>query len=247
MARLNTRQLRALNRVILALHEDLTDPQPIEGIIDLLETLLPVSSISVDEATHADGSVAHLAGRQLEAIPELEERVATFCHENPLIAFAQAGGFAPALKISDFVSLRALQLTGFYQELACYMAGWRDQAAIQIRLPGKSLGFALNRDRAFTADELFALELLQPHLERVLHRCTQYLTLATETRLTPREREILHWVAEGKRDSEIAGIVGLSVRTVEQHAGRCLRKLGVETRAAAAAEVWRARGRAPAV
>jgi DNA-binding CsgD family transcriptional regulator len=24
--------------------------------------------------------------------------------------------------------------------------------------------------------------------------------------LTPREREILHWVAEGKRDSEIAAI-----------------------------------------
>ena len=29
--------------------------------------------------------------------------------------------------------------------------------------------------------------------------------------LTPREREILHWIAEGKRDSEIAAILNLSV------------------------------------
>jgi DNA-binding CsgD family transcriptional regulator len=60
-------------------------------------------------------------------------------------------------------------------------------------------------------------------------------------RLTPREREILHWLAEGKRDAEIASILNLSVRTVEQHVRTCLRKLNVETRTAACAAVWRAR------
>jgi len=59
--------------------------------------------------------------------------------------------------------------------------------------------------------------------------------------LTPREREILHWVAEGKRDSEIATILNLSVRTVEQHVRTCLLKLNVETRTAACAVVWRSR------
>jgi len=59
--------------------------------------------------------------------------------------------------------------------------------------------------------------------------------------LTPREREILHWIAEGKRDSEIAAILNLSVRTVEQHVRTCLRKLNVETRTAACAVVWRSR------
>ena len=87
-------------------------------------------------------------------------------------------------------------------------AEWRDQAAIAIRLPGKSLGFALNRDRVLSDEELLVLELLQPHLERVLHRSTQYLNLATEQPLTPREREVLHWVAEGKRNSEIAQFLG---------------------------------------
>jgi DNA-binding CsgD family transcriptional regulator len=62
-----------------------------------------------------------------------------------------------------------------------------------------------------------------------------------QERLTPREREILHWLAEGKRDAEIASILNLSVRTVEQHVRTCLRKLNVETRTAACAAVWRAR------
>ena len=65
--------------------------------------------------------------------------------------------------------------------------------------------------------------------------------LPTQAALTPREREILHWVAEGKRDSEIAKILNLSVRTVEQHVRTCLRKLNVETRTAACAVLWRER------
>jgi DNA-binding CsgD family transcriptional regulator len=54
--------------------------------------------------------------------------------------------------------------------------------------------------------------------------------------LTSREREVIHWVREGKRDSEIAVILGLSSRTVEKHVGHILEKLGVETRTAAVNE-----------
>lgn len=241
MTRLNATQLETLNRVLLALHEDASGSQPLESMIDLIETLLPMSWISVDEASLKDRSVLHLAGRRLENIPQLEEKVARFCHQNPVIAFAQSGRFEPALKISDFTSFRALKRTAFYEEIARFLPGWRDQAAIAIRLPARSLGFALNRDRAFSTEELFMLKLLQPHIERILHRAIQYLTLKTQSPLTPREREILHWVSEGKRDSEIARILRISVRTVEQHVRVCLEKLNVETRSAATAEVWRAR------
>jgi DNA-binding CsgD family transcriptional regulator len=64
---------------------------------------------------------------------------------------------------------------------------------------------------------------------------------SAQAALTPREREILHWLAEGKRDAEIAAILNLSIRTVEQHVRSCLRKLNVKTRSAACAAVWRAR------
>ena len=52
--------------------------------------------------------------------------------------------------------------------------------------------------------------------------------------LTAREREALHWIAEGKRDREIACIMGVSLRTAEHHVSKVLEKLSVETRTAAA-------------
>ncbi len=241
MTRLNSRQLRDLNRVILSIHEDLIDPLPIETMVDLLESLLPTGWVSVDEAKLDSTRVSHRAGRRLESLPQAEERVALYCHENPVVAYVLKGNFSPALRVSDFIGLREFKRTAYYNEIARYLSGWRDQAAIAIRLPKSFLGFGLSRDRTFSDEELLILEMLQPHFERVLHRCTQYLHLATEQPITPREREVLHWVAEGKRDSEVALIFGISVRTVEQHVRVCLQKLGVETRTAACAAVWRAR------
>lgn len=56
-----------------------------------------------------------------------------------------------------------------------------------------------------------------------------------EAALTPREREVLTWVARGKTNRDIADILGMSHRTVNKHLEHIFEKLGVETRAAAAA------------
>lgn len=56
--------------------------------------------------------------------------------------------------------------------------------------------------------------------------------------LTPREAEVLAWVAQGKRNSEIAVILGNQTRTVGKHVENVLGKLGAETRSAAAALAW---------
>jgi len=53
--------------------------------------------------------------------------------------------------------------------------------------------------------------------------------------LTPRETEVLSWVAKGKTNRDVAEILGMSPRTVNKHLEHVFEKLGVETRAAAAA------------
>lgn len=58
--------------------------------------------------------------------------------------------------------------------------------------------------------------------------------------LTPRESDVLAWVAEGKTNSEVATILGLSPRTVQKHLEHIYQKLGVETRTAAAAQALQA-------
>jgi DNA-binding NarL/FixJ family response regulator len=51
--------------------------------------------------------------------------------------------------------------------------------------------------------------------------------------LTSREAEVLHWLAEGKTNPEIAVILNIAAPTVKKHVEHILEKLGVENRAAA--------------
>ena len=46
--------------------------------------------------------------------------------------------------------------------------------------------------------------------------------------LTARQREVLQLLAEGKAAKEIAGVLGLSTRTVEDHKYRMMEALGIE-------------------
>ncbi len=48
----------------------------------------------------------------------------------------------------------------------------------------------------------------------------------TRSRLTPREREILQLLAEGKSNKEIATLLGISVNTAEAHRANIMLKLG---------------------
>lgn len=55
--------------------------------------------------------------------------------------------------------------------------------------------------------------------------------------LSCREAEVLMWLSKGKTNVEIAIILGMGKRTVEKHLEHIFVKLGVETRAAAAAMI----------
>lgn len=49
--------------------------------------------------------------------------------------------------------------------------------------------------------------------------------------LTPRERQVVSWLARGKTSKEIAQILGLSPRTIEDVRARLLKKFGVRNAA----------------
>jgi DNA-binding CsgD family transcriptional regulator len=60
------------------------------------------------------------------------------------------------------------------------------------------------------------------------------IPLAALHPLSLRQAQVLRWIAEGKRNSEIGDILGLSERTVEKHVEKIFKALNVETRGAAA-------------
>lgn len=52
--------------------------------------------------------------------------------------------------------------------------------------------------------------------------------------ITPREADVLLWVAQGKSNGEIAMILGMAEKTVKVHLGHIFEKLGTDNRNAAA-------------
>ena len=56
---------------------------------------------------------------------------------------------------------------------------------------------------------------------------------------TEREREVLTWLREGKRDAEIGTILGISPKTVGKHVEHILAKTGAPNRTAAAMKIGR--------
>jgi len=47
--------------------------------------------------------------------------------------------------------------------------------------------------------------------------------------LTAREKEVLQLLAEGKRNKDVAGLMGLSPQTVESHRANLMQKLGLHS------------------
>jgi len=65
--------------------------------------------------------------------------------------------------------------------------------------------------------------------------------MARDVSLTPREREVLWWAAQGKSAWEIGTILHIAKRTVDEHTQKAIRKLGAANRTQAVATALRER------
>jgi DNA-binding NarL/FixJ family response regulator len=104
--------------------------------------------------------------------------------------------------------------------------GGADNHPLVYKIGGKSLELAhLGRVRA--AERLLRLKLIEPD--------DQIERLRRHFALTGREAEVLLWIARGKSNKDISGVLQISPRTVNKHLEQVFEKLGVENRASAAA------------
>jgi LuxR family quorum sensing-dependent transcriptional regulator len=81
---------------------------------------------------------------------------------------------------------------------------------------------------AIYSNNALSRALLQSRREEIAH-----------TPLTPREREIMQWVAHGKSDDEIGGILSIGTTTVTQHVENVKRKLDAMRRTYAVVQAIR--------
>jgi DNA-binding NarL/FixJ family response regulator len=73
-----------------------------------------------------------------------------------------------------------------------------------------------------------SLEMLFARLADVVEPPSQ--PQVPKTRISPREREVLHFVAQGRRNAEIAATLFISQNTVKNHLRSIFQKYEVETR-----------------
>lgn len=82
-------------------------------------------------------------------------------------------------------------------------------------------------------DARLVLTMMATAVFHALHRLIRPRTVPAGSRLTPREREVLTWIASGRRQADVAAALGLSERTIENHLRRVRKRLGVASTAQA--------------
>jgi DNA-binding NarL/FixJ family response regulator len=107
------------------------------------------------------------------------------------------------------------------------------EALIQEAIEAGARGYILkdDADRSLIA-AVHALRRHKPYLSSRVSEVFSQTDLSAgndsapdRRRLTPREREILQLLAEGKSNKEIAGVLGISVKTAETHRANIMLKL----------------------
>ncbi len=178
--------------------------------------------------------------------------------EHPLVRFHTSTPGGGVHRISDSMPPSAFRETALYANYYAQI-GLDHALALPLHVDARLLvSFVFNRkDRDISDRERGLLELVRPHLGTLyrqsyaLAQAQQALAASGEpapptdglpahdlmATLTPREREVLGWVAAGKTNAQIGQILGTMPRTVAKHLEHVYEKLGVETRTAAAMRV----------
>jgi DNA-binding CsgD family transcriptional regulator len=226
------------------------DPFPPQ-ILGLLRTLVPSDAVSWHEWS-VDGARSRYAVSSVDPdrTATVWEAYGAFRHQDPLPGGVPGAGGAPAIvgrtvKLSDILSDRDFRRLDLYHYV-CRPLGV--DHVMKLFLPtrnGVARSLVFDRGgRDFSERDRAVVDVLQPYLLQLEDNARARRFAATATTgdyaapgLTPREREVLALVAEGKSNAEIAAELWIATGTVRVHLEHIYTKLDVKSRTAALARV----------
>lgn len=219
---------------------DGVDPFP-ESVLAALLQLIPAVSVSYgdyDREGNGWRSGVRWQGVVLaDMTSDIHEAHLRFTDQMPHPPWEPLAGHA--VRWSDLLSRRRLHALDVYAEV-----GKPLQLEYQLELwvvtpEGVKGGFAFDREEHdFSKRDVDMLETLRPHLAHLWRNARLRTPPVAGSLLTPREHEILTWVARGKTNREIAAVLYLAPGTVGKHLGNIYEKLGVGSRAGAVARAF---------
>ncbi len=215
-----------------------------QSVLGALDVIFPDALYAYEQYDHRTAEINSLFNRPITSEhPDWMGHWAQVAHTHPCVNYIETDGQRKVMQIADFYSQRKYLETALYRELFRF-AKIKYQIEILVPLPGKLIASTISHDAPFTDEEFTMAELIQPHYFQayqhavirssvVGHPLCNDFSAWRRLGITRRECETLQWMIEGKRNLEIAIILGISVRTVEKHVGSLLAKLHCETRTAA--------------
>jgi DNA-binding CsgD family transcriptional regulator len=174
-------------------------------------------------------------GDELDLPSDWQSQVAFFWSEvapHAPIHQAALNGRRGAMRITDLHSRAEVKRSRYYN-LWMRPFGVEHILEVELEAPeGRTRTFHFDRHggRDFSERDRTVLDLLQPYLSR--------LRSPAVPALTPREREVLKWVARGLTNAQVARELWLAPSTVRKHLENVYAKLGVSTRTAAVARAF---------
>jgi DNA-binding CsgD family transcriptional regulator len=213
------------------------DPFP-EHVLEALRRLVPCDVVAYHERPYPAAGRAIVwigvpRGPVTAEVAAAHQRVE---HQDPLRPTLGAR------KYSDILSNREYHRLELYQEVARPL-GVEDMFRLWLDPNGDGdARLEFDRpDRGFRERDRLVLDLIRPHLEQFRRNALRRRPLAQAAKLlTPREREILELVAEGRKNAEVARLLWIAPATVSKHLENAYEKLGVHTRTGAMAAITRA-------
>ncbi|MGG7646362.1 LuxR family transcriptional regulator [Rhodovulum sp. YNF3179] len=124
---------------------------------------------------------------------------------------------------------RVLEFNRAHGLTAGYTISFKGVSAISIGAIGLCARSGMSQE---AVDALWAIsggEIVA--MNNVMHLKLLQLPYRKGDRLSPRQREVLQWVADGKTVQDVACVMGLTAATVEKHLRRARQALDAETTA----------------
>ena len=245
MEKLDSGSARQLSQLLLGVYEPLSLQDYRHRMLECIGRVVENELVCHNEINRPGGSSLTVLRPAVQDFEPMRRVFFKYAHEHPSLNHLIQTGDTRAVKTSDFVTQPEFRRRGIYQHF--YRAlRVRYQLTFGFKTDTGALGFvAVSRwHRDFTEQERAVLTLFRPHFIQAYHRAATRTSnghgtaranghAAAELNLSAREREVLHWLADGKTNGEIAIILGVSLATVKTHVGRVLEKLQVETRTGA--------------
>lgn len=235
-----------LSAALLALYAPCAPEAFPQRAMEITRGIVPADLISFEDLDlHSGDGTTHLLGQPPGGVDDFQKQWRHFAREHPIIRAHLRGGSDEACTYSLEDLLPEAQRASLAIERKFFQPfGLRQQLAVFFGGSDTATGVFLSRAGCFAASEQRLLRFLAPHLAQAHrhhlllaspeNRPTAYRQLAWErlrsAGFSRRECEVLHWLAEGKSDDDIAVILGLSRKTVSNQVLELTHKLQAHNR-----------------